>query len=89
MAHGANEDGSLNIPVIQRPRRRTWFLDGDIVRMVHVSRAQGIVTLWNCTKELKFSMTMAEFKKKEKGNQVVVDAIFLERKCPRDTCMLP
>jgi hypothetical protein len=67
MAHGANEDGSLNIPVIQRPRRRTWFLDGDIVRMVHVSRAQGIVTLWNCTKELKFSMTMAEFKKKEKG----------------------
>lgn len=66
MADGAEEDGSLNLPVIQRPRRKTWFLDGDLVRIVHFSRAQGMVTLWNCTKDIQLSMLMSEFKKKRK-----------------------
>ena len=60
------EDTSLNLPVIQRPRRRTWFLDGDLVRMVHVSRSAGIVTLHNCTKDIQMQISMVEFKRKRK-----------------------
>ena len=53
VANGKGENVSLDLPVIQRPRRKTWFLDGDLVRITHVSRAQGMVTLWNCTKSVQ------------------------------------
>lgn len=66
MASGKDENESLNLPVIQRPRRKTWFLDGDLVRITHISRAQGIVTLWNCTKDFQMTSTLIEFKRKRK-----------------------
>jgi hypothetical protein len=66
VANGKGENVSLDIPVIQRPRRRTWFLDGDLVRITHISRAQGMVTLWNCTKSVQMITTMIEFKKKRR-----------------------
>jgi hypothetical protein len=68
------EDQVLDLPVIQRPRRRTWFLDGDLVRMIHVSRASGIVTLWNCTKDLQLQISMVEFKRKRKRAFTVAEA---------------
>lgn len=74
VADGTEEDGSLNLPVVQRPRRKTWFLDNDLVRMVHVSRAQGLVTLWNCTKSVQMTMTMVEFKRKRRRAYTVSEA---------------
>lgn len=74
MAAGEDEDEVLNIPVIQRPRRKTWFLDGDLVRITHSSRAQGIVTLWNCTKAIQMTMTMVEFRKKRRRAFTVMEA---------------
>lgn len=77
VADGTEEDGSLNLPIIQRPRRKTWFLDGDLVRIAHVSRAQGMVTLWNCTKDLQMMVAMAEFKRKRKRAFTVSEAALL------------
>lgn len=74
MASGEDEDEVLNIPVIQKPRRKTWFLDGDLVRITHSSRAQGIVTLWNCTKAIQMTMTMVEFRKKRRRAFTVMEA---------------
>ena len=73
----SEEDGSLNIPVIQRPRRRTWFLDGDLVRITHVSRAQGLVVLYNCTKDCNMSISMVEFKRKRKRAFTVMETAAL------------
>lgn len=77
MANGKNEDGSLNLPVIQRPRRKTWFLDEDLVRITHISRAQGMVTLWNCTKSIQMTTSMVEFKRKRKRAFTVSETALL------------
>lgn len=74
---GEEESDLLNIPVIQRPRRKTWFLDEDLVRLTHSSRAAGIVTLWNCTKDLQMQTTMAEFKRKRKRAFTVAESALL------------
>lgn len=77
VANGTEEDGSLNLPIIQRPRRKTWFLDGDLVRITHVSRAQGMVTLWNCTKAVQMMVAMVEFKRKRKRAFTVSETALL------------
>jgi hypothetical protein len=74
---GTEESQSLNLPVIQRPRRKTWFLDGDLVRITHVSRAQGLVTLWNCTTTISMSISMVEFKRKRKRAFTVSETALL------------
>lgn len=56
----------IDIPVIRRPRRKVWFLNGDLVRVEHTSRAAGIVTLYNLTQDKKESTTVVEFKKRRK-----------------------
>lgn len=73
MAVGEDEGESPSLPIIQRPRRKTWFLDGDLVRITHISRAQGIVTLWNCTKAVQITTTMVEFKRKRKRAFTVME----------------
>jgi len=77
MANGEDEIKSHDLPVIQRPRRKTWFLDGDLVRVTHTSRAQGIVTLWNCTKAVQMTTTIVEFKKKRRRAYTVSEAATL------------
>jgi hypothetical protein len=74
MANGTGEDEALNIPVIQRPRRKTWFLNGDLVRIQHISRAQGIVKLYNCTQDSYMTTSVIEFKKKRKRAYTVAEA---------------
>lgn len=74
MANGKEDGESLNLPIIQRPRRKTWFLDGDLVRITHISRAQGIVTLFNCTKDCIMTMGMVEFKRKRRRAYMVAEA---------------
>jgi hypothetical protein len=66
VAYGKGQDESLALPVIKTPHRRIWFLDDDLVRVTHVSRSQGMVTLFNCTKDCNMVTTMVEFKRKRK-----------------------
>lgn len=73
MANGSAEDESLNLPVIRTPHRKVWFLDGDLVRLVHSNRAAGIVTLYNMTKEKNMVTTMVEFKRKRKRAFTVME----------------
>ena len=73
MAHGSNEDEVLNLPVIRTPHRKVWFLGDDLVRVVHVSRSQGLVTLYNMTKAKNMVTTMVEFKRKRKRAFTVME----------------
>jgi hypothetical protein len=57
---------SNDISVIKRPRRRVWFLNNDLVRVEHISRSAGIVTLHNLTQDRRETTTVIEFKKKRK-----------------------
>ena len=68
MASGSGESSiqSNNIKVVRRPRRKIWFLNGDLVRVEHSSRAAGIVTLYNLTQERRETTVIVEFKKKRK-----------------------
>ena len=77
VANGKNENESLNLPLIKRPRRKTWFLDGDLVRITHSSRASGIVLLKNCTKDCDMSITMVEFKRKRRRAYTVMETAAL------------
>ncbi len=77
VANGKNENESLNLPIVQRPRRRTWFLEGDLVRITHISRAQGLVTLYNCTKDCNMVTTMVEFKRKRRRAYTVMETAAL------------
>jgi hypothetical protein len=45
------ESENDNIVVIKRPRRKVWFLNDDLVRIEHISRAAGIVILHNLTQD--------------------------------------
>jgi hypothetical protein len=79
MAAGDGEEEIKNntITVIRRPRRKVWFLNGDLVRIAHTSRAAGIVTLDNLTKDKKEVTTIVEFKKKRKRAFTVKEAATL------------
>jgi hypothetical protein len=63
---GVFENQVLNISPIIKPNRRIWFLGGDLVKMIHVSRSAGIVTLHNLTQDRRVITTIVEFKKKRK-----------------------
>ena len=62
-----------------RPKRvRTlWFLNGTLVRKEHISRAQGIIFLWDINKQEKFMLGMAEWKKKRRRAYLVRDTAML------------
>ena len=60
------ESESNSIKVVKRPRRKIWFLNGDLMREEHTSRAAGMVTLYNITQARRETTTVIEFKKKRK-----------------------
>jgi hypothetical protein len=66
MESGRYENEKSYIQIKHKPNKRAWFLDDDLVKITHVSRAQGIVLLWNCTKAVQMTMTLVEFKRKRK-----------------------
>lgn len=61
-----NKEGYLDIPKVVNKRRKVYFINGDLVRVTTVSRAQGMVLLWNITRNYSMTLTMAEWKKKRK-----------------------
>ena len=56
-----------------RPKRTKtlWFLNGTLVRKEHISRAQGVIFLWDINKQEKFMLGMAEWKKKRRRAYLV------------------
>ena len=64
--NGTDESGNLNLKPVIKPKTKIWFLNGDLVRVIHTSRAAGIVTLYNKTKDQMMTTTVVEFKKKRK-----------------------
>ncbi len=77
MDDGKSESESLNLQIIKRPRRKTWFLNEDLVRIIHISRASGIVTLYNCTKDHNMTISLVEFKRKRKRAFTVMETASL------------
>ncbi len=75
--NGKEEGKYLRNKPIKRPRRRTWFLNDDLVRVTHISRAQGIVTLYNCTQDKNMTTTVTEFKKKRRRAYTVMETASL------------
>jgi len=65
-ANRKKESQGNSLTVIINPLRKIWFLNGDLVRVSHTSRAAGIVTFYNITKDKKEATTIVEFKKKRK-----------------------
>jgi hypothetical protein len=63
---GKEEFIDLNLPIIVRRRRKTFFLNDDLVRIYHVNRAAGMVTLDNLTKEYQMTIPLIEFRKKRR-----------------------
>jgi hypothetical protein len=73
----AKGDEPLNIDPISKAKSKTWFLNGDVVRMIHTSRSAGIITLYNKTKDCSMTMSLLEFKKKRKRAFTVKEAALL------------
>ena len=66
MESGKKKNERPYVQVIHGKQKKAWFLNGDLVRITHVSRAQGIVILWNCTKAVQMTSSLVEFKRKRK-----------------------
>lgn len=70
---GNKKGKRVNITVVKKPKRKIFFLNNDLVRIYHVNRAAGIVTLYNLTKERKETTSLVEFKKNRKRAYTVVE----------------
>jgi len=71
--NGAKQGEILNLPVLDKKKSKIWFLNGDLVQIVHNSRAAGIVTLYNKTRDERMTTTIVEFKKKRKKAYTVAE----------------
>lgn len=60
--------------------RKVWFLRGDLVTLHHQNNAQGVVTLYNYTKDRLETMSNAEFKRsRRKAYNMTESAELLNR----------
>ena len=60
--------------------KRVWFLNGDLVRVYHLNRASGIVSLFNIVKDRIESCLLSDFKKnRERAYTVKETAILVNR----------
>ena len=60
----------------KRPPRRVntlWFLNGTLVKKQHISRAQGVIYLWDVNRQENLMLGMAEWKKKRRRAYLVSD----------------
>jgi hypothetical protein len=71
--NGAKEGEVLDIPVLSKKKSKIWFLNGDLVVVVHSNRAAGIVTLYNKTRGERMTTTTIEFKKKRKKAYTIAE----------------
>ncbi|MEK9805630.1 MAG: hypothetical protein VW551_04960 [Euryarchaeota archaeon] len=48
------------------PSKNLWFLNGELCKPIHLSRAAGMLTVWNINREERMLVPLAEWKKKRK-----------------------
>ena len=58
-------------PYKAKRTKSLWFLNGQLVRKQHISRAQGIITLWNINTRESMIVHMGEWKKKRRRAYLV------------------
>ena len=63
---------SDDVIVYKAKRTKTlWFLNGELVKKVHISRAAGMITLFNINTRQRMLVPLAEFKKKRRRSYLV------------------
>jgi len=66
---------SDNVIIYKAKRTKTlWFLNGELVKKVHLSRAAGMITLFNINTRQRILVPLAEFKKKRKRSYLVSES---------------
>jgi len=66
---------SDDVLIYKAKRTKTlWFLNGELVKKVHISRAAGMITLFNINTRQRFILPMAEWKKKRRRSYLVKEA---------------
>ena len=66
---------SDDVIVYKAKRTKTlWFLNGELVKKVHISRAAGMITLFNINTRQRVLVPLAEFKKKRRRSYLVSDS---------------
>lgn len=65
---------------IRKPVGKVWFLNGDLVRVYHRTRSEGIITLYNINRECLQTILLDEWiKKRKRAYSVKVTADLLNR----------
>jgi hypothetical protein len=58
-------------PRAPRRTKTLWFLNGTLVKKIHISRAQGMITLHDINRWEKFMIPLSEWKKKRRRAYLV------------------
>ena len=74
MAERKNDSQTNDAPLVKSPnRRKTWFLNGELVRIAHINKAAGVVTINNLYNGTRQQVNIVEFKKKRKNAFTIAD----------------
>ena len=57
-----------------KPSRALWFLNNELCKPIHLSRAAGMLTVWNINREERMLLPLSEWKKKRKRAYLKADA---------------
>lgn len=61
---GSIESEGYNLAPVIPGNKKVWFLNGDLVRVHHINRSNGIMSVYNITQDRIESCLIADFKKK-------------------------
>ena len=61
---GTTESEGYNLLPIIPGNKKVWFLNGDLVRVHHFNKSNGIMSVYNITKDQIESCLINEFKKR-------------------------
>jgi hypothetical protein len=61
---GSIESEGYNLAPVLPGNKKVWFLNGDLVRVHHINRSNGIMSVYNITQDRIESCLITDFKKK-------------------------
>jgi hypothetical protein len=61
---GTTESEGYNLAAVIPGNKKVWFLNGDLVRVHHFNKSNGIMSVYNITKDQIESCLISDFKKK-------------------------
>ena len=71
-----------NAPIISG-NKKVWFLNGDLVRKYHYNRSNGIMSVYNITKDRIESCLISDFKKNSERAYTVKQTAELVNRHPK------